>query len=79
MPVVPDSVGDDSHLDDLDLTTPMRAANFVTSLVLSKWLKAFETLNLAIGVWQKDLGLYPRPATWLFDRSLHLMARLDMR
>jgi hypothetical protein len=79
MPVVPDSVGDDGHRDGLDLTTPMRAAYFVTSLVLSKWLKAFETLKLAIGVWQKDLGLYPRPASWLFERSLHFMARLDMR
>jgi SAM-dependent methyltransferase len=44
-----------------------------------KWLEAFETLNLAIGVWENDLGLYPRPATWLFERSLHFMARLDMR
>jgi SAM-dependent methyltransferase len=44
-----------------------------------KWLEAFETLNLAIGVWQKDLGLYPRPTTWLFERSLHFMARLDTR
>ena len=44
-----------------------------------RWLEAFETLNLAISVWQKDLSLYPRPATWLFERSLHFMARLDMR
>jgi SAM-dependent methyltransferase len=44
-----------------------------------KWLEAFETLNLAIGVWEKDLGLYPGPATRLFERSLHFIARLDMR
>jgi SAM-dependent methyltransferase len=44
-----------------------------------KWLEAFKTLNLAIGVWEKNLGLYSRPATWLFERSLHFMARLDMR
>jgi SAM-dependent methyltransferase len=43
-----------------------------------RWLEAFKSLNLTLGVWEKDLGLYPRPANWLFERSLHFMARLDL-
>lgn len=43
-----------------------------------KWLEAFETLGLAVGKWRKDLHLYPPPASWLFDRSLHFVARLDV-
>jgi SAM-dependent methyltransferase len=44
-----------------------------------KWFKAWETLDLTIGVWEKMLGLYPRPAGWLFERSLHFIARLDLK
>jgi SAM-dependent methyltransferase len=43
-----------------------------------EWFKAWETLDLTIGVWKKTLGLYPRPAGWLFERSLHFIARLDL-
>lgn len=43
-----------------------------------KWLHTFETLELTIGAWEKDLGLYPRPVDWLFGRSLHFVARLDV-
>lgn len=43
-----------------------------------KWLEAFDTLGLAVGKWRKDLHLYPPPASWLFDRSLHFVARLDV-
>ena len=42
------------------------------------WLEAFKEVGLAIGVWRSDLGIYPWPATWLFDRSLHFVARLDI-
>lgn len=42
------------------------------------WLDAFNTLGLEVGMWTAKLGLYPRPATWLFDRSLHFVARLDI-
>jgi SAM-dependent methyltransferase len=42
------------------------------------WLDAFDTLGLRVGMWTAKLGLYPRPATWLFDRSLHFIARLDI-
>lgn len=43
-----------------------------------EWLEAFGMLNLTIGVWVKDLRLYPRPANWIFDRSLHFVARLEL-
>lgn len=43
-----------------------------------KWLEAFDTLNLTVDVWKKDLGLYPLPANWLFGRSLHFVARLNL-
>jgi SAM-dependent methyltransferase len=43
-----------------------------------QWLDAFESLNLKIGIWKKDLKLYPWPASLVFDRSLHFIARLDI-
>lgn len=43
-----------------------------------KWLETFDILDLTIGVWKKDLGLYPRPVNWLFERSLHFIVRLDL-
>ena len=42
-----------------------------------RWFGAFETLNLRVGVWRRDLKLYPRPVRWIFERSLHFIARLD--
>ena len=42
-----------------------------------KWLESFMKLGLQVGVWATDLGLYPWPARWFFDRSLHFVARLD--
>ena len=43
-----------------------------------KWLDAFATLGLTVVHWQKHLGLYPRPANWFFERSLHFVARLNL-
>lgn len=43
-----------------------------------QWLEAFATLDLTIDVWRKDLGLYPWAANWLFGRSLHFIARIDL-
>lgn len=43
-----------------------------------RWLETFQALNLTVGEWKKDLQLYPQPASWLFDRSLHFIARLDL-
>ncbi len=34
-------------------------------------------LGLTPAIWLNKLGLYPTPATWFFDRSLHFIARLD--
>jgi SAM-dependent methyltransferase len=43
-----------------------------------KWMQAFDLLDLKIGVWKHRLKLYPQPASLLFDRSLHYLARLDI-
>lgn len=43
-----------------------------------QWLRAAARLDLNIGVWRSDLGIYPWPATWIFDRSLHFLARFDV-
>ena len=42
-----------------------------------KWLAAFEELELRVIEWKKDLGLYPFPASLLFGRSLHFLARVE--
>jgi SAM-dependent methyltransferase len=43
-----------------------------------RWLQAFRTLGLTIAAWMTDLRLYPQPASWIFDRSLHFISRLDV-
>jgi SAM-dependent methyltransferase len=43
-----------------------------------KWFDAFDALGLKVGKWTTRLGLYPRPASWVFERSLHFVARLDI-
>lgn len=42
-----------------------------------RWIEALETLGLRITVWKNDLRLYPWPATLIFDRSLHFVAKLE--
>jgi len=42
-----------------------------------KWLQAFDALRMEVGSWTTQLKLYPWPASWLLDRSLHFVARLD--
>ncbi|MCZ6760226.1 MAG: class I SAM-dependent methyltransferase [Gemmatimonadetes bacterium] len=41
-----------------------------------EWRQAFERLGGPASVWITHLRLYPAPASWLFDRSLHFVARL---
>jgi len=41
-----------------------------------RWQEAFAHLRLEVEAYNGHLGLYPPPATWLFDRSLHFVARL---
>jgi SAM-dependent methyltransferase len=43
-----------------------------------RWLEAFESLGLTIDEWRPKLGLYPWPANWVFERSLHFIVRLDV-
>ncbi|MHA1599581.1 MAG: class I SAM-dependent methyltransferase [Alphaproteobacteria bacterium] len=42
-----------------------------------RWHQAFAHIGLRPQVWLAKLGLYPAPASWVFDRSLHFIARLD--
>jgi SAM-dependent methyltransferase len=42
-----------------------------------RWHQAFAHIGLRPQVWLAKLGLYPIPASWIFDRSLHFIARLD--
>jgi SAM-dependent methyltransferase len=42
-----------------------------------RWFEAFSAFDLTISVWKRILNLYPWPANWLFERSLHFIARLD--
>lgn len=41
-----------------------------------EWRAAFERVGLSVEAWKTRLGLYPWPASMLFDRSLHFVARL---
>ncbi len=43
-----------------------------------RWSRTFESLGVKVIKWQQHLGLYLWPATWVFDRSLHFVVRLDM-
>jgi hypothetical protein len=42
----------------------------------SQWDGAFRELGLASSAWRGRLGLYPAPASLLFERSLHFLAYL---
>jgi hypothetical protein len=42
-----------------------------------RWESVLSELALPVEAWTRKLGLYPWPASWLFDRSLHFIARLD--
>jgi SAM-dependent methyltransferase len=44
-----------------------------------QWQQAITALNLRVDIWRTDLGLYPPPARWLFERSLHFLAVLATR
>ena len=43
-----------------------------------RWSRTFESLGVKVIKWKQHLGLYPWPATWVFDRSLHFLVRLDV-
>ncbi len=41
-----------------------------------RWREAFGIIGLLPEVWRERLGLYPPPVSWVFDDSLHFIARL---
>lgn len=41
-----------------------------------QWREMFAALDLAVQEWNAQIGLYAAPATWLFERSLHFIAKL---
>jgi SAM-dependent methyltransferase len=43
-----------------------------------KWLESFNALSLIIKSWDQSLGLYPFPASLLFERKLHVIAKLQV-
>jgi SAM-dependent methyltransferase len=45
----------------------------------SRWDEIFGGAGLQVAAWRSELGLYPDPASWLFDRQLHFVARLTKR
>lgn len=42
-----------------------------------KWFETCDTLGMKMGTWKTELKLYPWPANWIFERSLHFIARLE--
>ncbi len=43
-----------------------------------RWRETFAQIGLSPVLWRSRLNLYPTPASWLFDRSLHFITRLDL-
>lgn len=41
------------------------------------WLAAFDDIGMASTTWTESLELYPPPASWIFDRQLHFITRLQ--
>ncbi len=42
------------------------------------WLETFAQLGLGIEHFTREVGLYPPPFSWIFDRGLHFVARLGV-
>lgn len=42
------------------------------------WQDTFDALGLRTERWSEDVPLYPPPASWVFGRSLHFVARLSV-
>lgn len=45
----------------------------------SRWREAFVQLDLKLTASREGLGLYPWPASWIFGRALHFIAKLDVQ
>ncbi len=44
---------------------------------LRQWKDAFDSLGLSTEKWRDSIGLYPWPASLIFDRSLHFLAKIN--
>ena len=44
----------------------------------AKWRESFNRLSLTIKSWDQSLGLYPLPASLLFERRLHVITKLQV-
>jgi len=44
----------------------------------SRWMLSFQSIGLNIQRWNETLGLYPAPASWVFERRLHFVACLTV-
>ena len=42
-----------------------------------EWMDAIGKLSLSVKLWRSTFKLYPWPASWLFDRSLHFITLLE--
>ena len=42
----------------------------------AEWQQMFARLGISVVSVERQIGLYPRPLSWLFERSLHFVARL---
>ena len=42
----------------------------------AEWRALFRVLGVRPATWETRLGLYPAPASWLFDRGLHVITTL---
>jgi SAM-dependent methyltransferase len=43
----------------------------------AEWYAAFDAVGLKLVEINRSLGLYPAPASWIFERRLHFVARLE--
>jgi SAM-dependent methyltransferase len=43
-----------------------------------RWHEAFSDFELPVGEYRARLGLYPAPARWVFERSLHFIVALEV-
>jgi hypothetical protein len=44
----------------------------------ARWQQVFGELGLRVDSWEQQLGIYPWPASLLFGRGLHFIARLEV-
>jgi SAM-dependent methyltransferase len=49
--------------------------NYWTSV---QWRQGMRALGVTATVWRTELHLYPAPASWIFERSLHFVAKLKV-